>query len=204
MWISIRTGLSGSSEAGRATHSSGRTKTRWRGVSRRARQPAPPSAFVAREVAGLREEEVEVAHRAERWVRIVEEREGGALEGDDLDASGAQRADGRGERLEQAIRPGAGAGDFFEDEFGHGRGQRRDAAATRHQRREPLRGDRERGDLEFRRIPVLLIRRKSGSSELLGDRAGVALLDGRHCRRGTGGVTRVGEEALGLESDARD
>ena len=79
----------------------------------------PPSrglegARRAREIARLLQEEVEVPHRPQRRVRIVEEREDRALERDDLDAGGAQRADHGPERLPQALRAGTGERDFFE------------------------------------------------------------------------------------------
>ena len=57
------------------------------------------------------------------------------------------------------------------------------------------------------RLPSLSIRRISFSSsfflplEFLGNRPGVPPLDGRHRRRGVGGVSGVGEEAFGLEAN---
>ena len=127
MWISTRIGLSGSSAAGRATRSSGRAKTRWRGVSRSARQPAPPSASVARaRSAGLLQKEIEVAHRAEHRVRVVEEREDRALERDDLDARGAKRKNDGPERFLQAPALGHRPEDFLRVES---RRERRGSAA---------------------------------------------------------------------------
>ncbi len=87
-------------------------------VARRVEEGAPAGAAErlrrAREIAGVLEEEIEVAHRAERGVRVVEGREDGALERDDLDARGAQRKDDGLERLLEAPSAGTGEGDFCE------------------------------------------------------------------------------------------
>ena len=87
-------------------------------VPRRVEERAPARALErlgrAREIAGVRQKEVEIAHRAKRRVGIMEECEDRALQSDDLDARRAQRGDARPERFEKAMRAGGGMKIFFE------------------------------------------------------------------------------------------
>jgi tRNA splicing endonuclease len=85
-----------------------------RRVEERAPAGAPERVRRAREIAGVLQEEIEVAHRAERGVRVVEEREDRALERDDLDAHGAQRKNDGPERLLESPSAGTRERDFCE------------------------------------------------------------------------------------------